>query len=648
MNRTRRPKAIDLYCGAGGMSLGFEQAGFDIILGVDRDAYHCAAHERNFPYGKTLCISIENLKGEAIKSICNLEGELDLVFGGPPCQGFSTMGKRDAEDPRNSLVGEFVRLIRELKPKSFVMENVPGMQLGRTRAFFEFALNELADVGYRIREPVETLIASNFGAPQKRERLFILGIRKDLHDAPRYPRGPLPGQIVATKISDAFQGLPNIINNKALFDQDFLKFSPKQSKEMSLYSKVLCGLSQDKTDLSYPRALESGLIYGNKKSRHSPSSITLYRDTKPGEMVPGHKLPRLNPNGLSPTLRAGTESERGSHTAPRPIHPHEPRCITVREAARLHGYPDWFGFYPTVHHGFRQVGNSVSPFVARAVGYAVVEALGLGHGKLLKPKRILQLKNEFPLSKNGHKSERRITHLDEFTKVINHLFNSKFDNKSKSFNSPDISPDDISRAITESGGNLPRIRAENLLHEIAHSRNARQVIALPLKYGYSVVELLDGRGWKFVHKNTASAIGNKTSVSFSTGEIKNPVAIEIAKHSNGHVERTFLILMTTHIKNEFGDIIREADLFSSNQSPKQDILLKNGKGIKKGFVWIATRKASIKYELLKAIATEKNVDNIFVSIPLTERHLGVIILGRSGPNMIQKYKQVYYITDPAH
>ena len=148
-----RPIGIDLLCGAGGMSLGFEQAGFDIVLGVDRDAYHCAAHERNFPYGKTLCASVSDLDATQIRSTAEIKGEIDIVFGGPPCQGFSTMGRRDVGDPRSSRGWEYVRRVKELQPKSCGMENVPGMQLGKTKDFFEFVINSLLNRTYLIQMP---------------------------------------------------------------------------------------------------------------------------------------------------------------------------------------------------------------------------------------------------------------------------------------------------------------------------------------------------------------------------------------------------------------------------------------------------------------------------------------------------------------
>lgn len=226
MSKSNRPVAIDFFCGAGGLSLGFEQAGFDIVLGVDRDPYHCAAHERNFPQGKTLCASVTDLTAKSIRELCGLTGEIDVVIGGPPCQGFSMMGKRNLDDPRSSLVGEFVRLIKELRPKSFVMENVPGMKQGKTKPYFDYVIKTFTELGYVIQQPVQTLIASNFGAPQKRERLFVIGVRADINkEPPRYPELPTSGQAFAKSVSDAFDGLPDIYNNENLFDSDTLSKS---------------------------------------------------------------------------------------------------------------------------------------------------------------------------------------------------------------------------------------------------------------------------------------------------------------------------------------------------------------------------------------------------------------------------------------
>ena len=173
------------------MSVGFEQAGFDIALAVDRDGYHAATHERNFPYGTTLCRSISDLTLEQIHESLGGVREVDLVFGGPPCQGFSTMGQRDALDPRNTLVGQFVRIVREVRPKAFVMENVPGMLAGSTRAVLDDALAQFESFGYRITRPVRVLDASQFGVPQKRKRLIVLGIRSDCGSEIVYPGPPI-------------------------------------------------------------------------------------------------------------------------------------------------------------------------------------------------------------------------------------------------------------------------------------------------------------------------------------------------------------------------------------------------------------------------------------------------------------------------
>jgi DNA (cytosine-5)-methyltransferase 1 len=133
-----RPIAVDLFAGAGGMTLGFEQAGFDVLTAVEIDPIHCAIHQFNFPFGMVLCKSVTQTTGAEIRKRSAIQNrDIDVVFGGPPCQGFSLIGKRSFEDPRNQLLFHFIRLVLELKPKYFVMENVKGMTLGKHREFVD-------------------------------------------------------------------------------------------------------------------------------------------------------------------------------------------------------------------------------------------------------------------------------------------------------------------------------------------------------------------------------------------------------------------------------------------------------------------------------------------------------------------------------
>lgn len=126
----RRPVAVDLFAGAGGMSLGFEQAGFDVCAAVEIDPIHACIHKFNFPHCTVIPQSVKNLSGEAIRKIANIKGKVDLVIGGAPCQGFSLIGKRSFDDPRNSLVMDFVRIVEELDADYFVFENVKGLTIG--------------------------------------------------------------------------------------------------------------------------------------------------------------------------------------------------------------------------------------------------------------------------------------------------------------------------------------------------------------------------------------------------------------------------------------------------------------------------------------------------------------------------------------
>lgn len=633
-----RPKAVDLFCGAGGMSLGFEQAGFDIILGVDRDAYHCAAHERNFPYGKTLCASVSDLDAKKIKDLCDIEGELDLIFGGPPCQGFSTMGKRNAEDPRNSLVGEFVRIISEIRPKAFVMENVPGMQTGKTKEIYDYVLDSMTNAGYKITLPVQTLLASKYGAPQNRERLFVIGIRDDQPHPALYPVNIEKGQPLAKNVGDAFEGLPEIDTDSRFFTEDVIKYKPNKKDIKSAYAKVLLGIEVDPTDYSYRRKSKSGLTFGNKISRHSAESIALYEATAKGSMVPGHKLPRLDPNGYAPTLRAGSESERGSHTAPRPIHPNYPRCITVREAARLHGYPDWFAFYPVIHHGFRQVGNSVSPFVARAVGKSVIKALGR-NSALIVPEEIIELDDQFILSEERKKTERRISHLDEFPKVINWLFSKRYSEKNNNIGRTKISNLDIEQAILETGAKMPRITPESFFSEFSKTRNAKQIMSLPISKGFSLIQRDDGI--EFVAYNTPGSIGSETAVSFNSADMKSFETMKFKVKTNTCLEKGIEILKKIKgledikpSRDMLGSIIEGIQICFMNVNPKK---------MERIVIWDAKASKRVTFAYVERLLANENANYGAAIMSLTDKHIGVIVFEKKKNKVSIQHKKVYGI-----
>ena len=183
----RRPIAIDLFSGAGGLSLGFEQAGFDVVAAVEVDPIHAAIHKFNFPKCAVFPKSITGLSGNEIRKQAGLGNRtVDVIAGGAPCQGFSLIGQRALDDPRNSLVREFVRIVAELDASYFVFENVKGLTVGKHKKFLEEIIEAFEHLGYRVRMPWRVLNASFYGIPQDRERLFLIGAKRGL-PLPEYP-----------------------------------------------------------------------------------------------------------------------------------------------------------------------------------------------------------------------------------------------------------------------------------------------------------------------------------------------------------------------------------------------------------------------------------------------------------------------------
>lgn len=384
-----RPIVVDLFAGAGGLSLAFEQAGFEVAAAVEIDPIHCAIHHYNFPHAATICASVINLSGDDIRRRAEIGNrEVDVLCGGAPCQGFSLMGRRALDDPRNQLVFHFVRLVCELRPKYFVFENVKGLTVGTHKRFLNEVVEEMKAAGYNILLPWQVLNAADFGVPQNRKRLFLIGAREGL---------PLPTYPTSTKratVSQAIGDLPNADEFAELLQSDNVKVKFKTS---STYAKRLRGIEPDPDDFGYLRKYDSELLSASARTVHTELSKKRFDETVHGATEPISHFLKLDPDGVCNTLRAGTDSARGAFTSPRPIHPDHPRVITVREAARLHSYPDWFRFHTTKWHGFREIGNSVPPLLGRAVANEVIKALGISP---MKPSVVIELTNEHLLNLN--------------------------------------------------------------------------------------------------------------------------------------------------------------------------------------------------------------------------------------------------------
>ncbi|RJF83435.1 DNA cytosine methyltransferase [Azospirillum cavernae] len=390
-----RPIGIDLFAGAGGLSLGFEQAGFDVAAAVEVDPIHCAIHMFNFPETAVIPRSVVGLSAAEIRLAAGIGNRpVDCVFGGPPCQGFSLIGQRALDDPRNGLVLEFVRIVAELEAKTFVFENVKGLTVGKHKAFLEELVQAFDKVGYDVRLPWRVLDAASYGTPQHRQRLILIGARKGL-TVPDYPpptvnaadaRKPIPGLPRGPNCLEAIGDLPNADGFFDLCDSDSVRTTA--FKTPSTFAADLRCLTKDAWHCGYAREWDPSVLTSSARTDHTAISRRRFGETKPGWVEPISRFFRLAPEGLCNTLRAGTDGARGAFTSPRPIHYAHERCITVREMARLHGFPDWFRLQATKWHGARQVGNAVPAPLARAIGQAVVTALGLTP---TRPERVIRL-----------------------------------------------------------------------------------------------------------------------------------------------------------------------------------------------------------------------------------------------------------------
>jgi DNA (cytosine-5)-methyltransferase 1 len=256
------------------------------------------------------------------------------------------------------LLHHFFRIVAEASPTFFVMENVRGLAYPGSRGLLDEALS-LVGEDYDLLGP-DVWNAAEFGAATTRNRIFVIGIRKDRE-------APLEKVHLETRKS------PPATVREALADLTRLQRLPDSIDGFDRWRILRRGKA---TSYALPLRSADRIVTGHLSTEHAPAVVERFRKVRNGKIDKVGRHPRLKLSGQCPTLRAGTGNDRGSFQSVRPIHPNLPRVITVREAARLQGFPDAHLFHPTIWHSFRMIGNSVSPIMARAVFQAIRDRLG--------------------------------------------------------------------------------------------------------------------------------------------------------------------------------------------------------------------------------------------------------------------------------
>ncbi len=368
---------VDLFSGAGGLSLGAARAGFLVRGAVDLDPEAMSAHELNFPTAGHLKADVSRLTGHKLKTSFGLRnGDLAGIIGGPPCQGFSRIGRNEKDDARNELFVEFFRVVAEALPKFFLAENVPGIFSDKNSKFRDRSFSYVEDK-YVILPPA-MISADDFGAPTRRLRAFFIGYLPEEMEPLSAEGFNCPADAETVSVREAIRGLPIKINpDWQKEDQGWriVRVHGDGYYASRLHGHVPRGVGNS---VALKRLKNESRASGSLGTVHSKKVAQRYAKIKPGKRDLVSKSYRLDANGLCPTLRAGTGFDRGRFQAVRPLHPAENRVITPREAARLQGFPDWFQFSPTKWHSFRQIGSSVSPILAERLMTVIQTALGDG------------------------------------------------------------------------------------------------------------------------------------------------------------------------------------------------------------------------------------------------------------------------------
>lgn len=357
-------KAIDLFCGAGGLSTGLKKSGFRLCLGVDIDEKALKTYKCNLKRTKVLKEDIKKVTGEKITELTGINRRDNFLLAGcPPCQGFSSLGKRDANDEKNELVYEYIRIINELEPSFILMENVPGMSTGVGKEIFKNVVKELEE-NYHVE--YATLNAADFGVPQIRKRLVLHGIRNDVYDnlgLDKEKQKILPKSTHSKEKKKGYRKWVTV--RKAIFDLPILGAGESYDDGIIKNHKA-----RSLSETNIERLQEIRLHGGNREmiseelqlECHKKENVS-YTDT----------YGIIDPDKPAPTITSGcTIISKGRY-----CHPTQNRGLSIREAARLQSFDDKFEFQGNMGEMSLQIGNAVPPKLAQASGKVIINYMGL-------------------------------------------------------------------------------------------------------------------------------------------------------------------------------------------------------------------------------------------------------------------------------
>lgn len=345
-------KTIDLFCGAGGFSLGFEMAGFETVLAIDKweHAINTFNYNRDHKVGQN--IDIQEFDNEKLKEFIK-KNDVAGIIGGPPCQGFSMVGTRDESDDRNSLYLQYVRFVEVVKPKFFILENVKGLLTLKKGHFKEDIIKRFTKLGYNV--DFKLLKASDYGVAQNRERVFFVGLRKDIF-GDKFFEFPKGSESNAVSTSEALSDLPNLDNGD---NHETYKTEPQNEYQRLMRRNSTKVMNNEVTNHTEQTKHIISMVPDGGSIKDLPEEYYSVRNYNSA-------FKRMNSQKPSTTIDCGHRNY---------FHYKENRVPTVRESARIQSFPDDYFFTGSKTSQYTQVGNAVPSLLAKQIALEIKKLL---------------------------------------------------------------------------------------------------------------------------------------------------------------------------------------------------------------------------------------------------------------------------------